>query len=168
VLLLLAFLLIAWVIWHQYDSSSVGYQPPVAMPAKQDRTLKPPVSSVQPPDSATNSGIPAGSAAKKQRTPVESFQQAATDSNKPKTVKPKTGPTKVNPKKVKPEPRAADPAVNKTGTVRSEKSDRNKPAEAMRPQPISYWELPDAVRADVPQMKFTVLVYAGEPANRLY
>ena len=34
------------------------------------------------------------------------------------------------------------------------------------PAPISYWELPDAIRAKVPEMKFTVLVYAKKPADR--
>jgi general secretion pathway protein B len=35
-----------------------------------------------------------------------------------------------------------------------------------RPAPISYWELPDTVRADVPEIKFSVLVYATDPADR--
>lgn len=38
-----------------------------------------------------------------------------------------------------------------------------KPQE---PAPISYWELPDSIRADIPEIKFSVLVYANEPADR--
>ena len=34
------------------------------------------------------------------------------------------------------------------------------------PAPISYWELPDAVRADLQEIKFSVLVYANKPADR--
>ena len=34
------------------------------------------------------------------------------------------------------------------------------------PAPISYWELPDAIRSDVPEIKFSVLVYAADPADR--
>ncbi|HEY5775627.1 MAG TPA: general secretion pathway protein GspB, partial [Xanthomonadales bacterium] len=34
------------------------------------------------------------------------------------------------------------------------------------PAPISYWELPDAVRSDIPVIKFSVLVYATDPADR--
>ena len=48
-----------------------------------------------------------------------------------------------------------------------------KPAEVKtetfhpgEPAPISYWELPDAVRAEVPEIKFSVLVYASDPAAR--
>lgn len=41
--------------------------------------------------------------------------------------------------------------------------------QAMEPhvaEPISYWELPQGVRDDLPELKITVLVYATEPANR--
>ena len=34
------------------------------------------------------------------------------------------------------------------------------------PRPISYWELPDSVRANVPEIKFSVLVYAANPSDR--
>lgn len=34
------------------------------------------------------------------------------------------------------------------------------------PEPLGYWDLPDAVRADVPEIKFSVLVYATDPAQR--
>ena len=40
---------------------------------------------------------------------------------------------------------------------------KNEPRE---PAPISYWELPDAVRADIPEIKFSVLVFAKKPADR--
>jgi hypothetical protein len=32
--------------------------------------------------------------------------------------------------------------------------------------PMSYWELPDAVRASIPEIKFSVLVYTPMPADR--
>jgi len=34
------------------------------------------------------------------------------------------------------------------------------------PEPIGYWELPDAIRAVVPEIRFTVLVYNQDPAQR--
>ena len=34
------------------------------------------------------------------------------------------------------------------------------------PDPIGYWELPDAIRTQVPEIKFTVLVYADDPDDR--
>jgi general secretion pathway protein B len=35
-----------------------------------------------------------------------------------------------------------------------------------KPEPISYWELPDAIREEVPVIKFSVLVYANNPKDR--
>ena len=35
-----------------------------------------------------------------------------------------------------------------------------------QPEPIGYWELPDAIRAGIPEIKFNVLVYANKPADR--
>jgi len=32
--------------------------------------------------------------------------------------------------------------------------------------PISFWELPDAVRDDIPELRFSVLVYADKPTDR--
>ena len=37
---------------------------------------------------------------------------------------------------------------------------------AGRPQPISYWELPESVREELPEFRITVLVYADNPADR--
>jgi hypothetical protein len=34
------------------------------------------------------------------------------------------------------------------------------------PEPIGYWELPDAVRANVPEIRFSVLVYDEDPGGR--
>ncbi len=167
VLLLIALVLIAWFIWRQYEPSTAGHQPTVALPVKEDSAIKTPVSPIQPAASAADSGGSTSGAAiktsaKQQRTPVENYQQAATDTNKPKTVKP----AKVKPQATKPKPQIANAGVSKTSTAAADKSRSNKRADAKQPQPISYWELPDAMRADVPEIKFSVLVYAGEPADR--
>ena len=175
VLLLAALLLIAWIVWHQYEPSTSGYQPPVALPANKDGAIKSAATSMQAVDSTTDSETSAPNdtaraAGKQQRTPVENFEQVATVSSettvKPKVTKPLTRPTKVGSGKAKPKPQVADAGVSRAPTAPSEKPDHNKQSDDMRPQAISYWELPDAVRADVPVMKFSVLVYAGKPADR--
>lgn len=38
--------------------------------------------------------------------------------------------------------------------------------QSPEPEPIGYWELPDSVRNGVPEIKFSVLVYADNPNNR--
>ena len=37
---------------------------------------------------------------------------------------------------------------------------------SMEPEPIGYWQLPDSIRADVPEITYTVLVYDKNPAER--
>ncbi len=41
-----------------------------------------------------------------------------------------------------------------------------EPFSPGEPAPVGYWDLPDAVRAEVPEIKFSVLVYATDPADR--
>jgi general secretion pathway protein B len=43
---------------------------------------------------------------------------------------------------------------------------RQSRAETHVPEPISYWELPQGVRDDLPEMRITVLVYAERPQDR--
>lgn len=38
--------------------------------------------------------------------------------------------------------------------------------QSPKPEPIGYWELPDSVRNGVPEIKFSVLVYAEQAENR--
>jgi general secretion pathway protein B len=60
-----------------------------------------------------------------------------------------------------------------TREAASKTTQTNKPVETApeqfhpgEPAPISYWELPDSVRSDIPVIKFSVLVYATDPADR--
>ncbi|GMR14919.1 MAG: hypothetical protein BMS9Abin30_0532 [Gammaproteobacteria bacterium] len=151
-LLFVALILIAWTVWRQYQPPTGGYQPPVTLPAKRDSAITTPVSSLQSTDSKRNLGNVAKYGANQQRTPVESYQQAISAINKSNAgrSKPRPANTIVN---------AATkvPATKPAGDVRG--TDRSL-------EPISYWELPDTVRADVPEMSFSVLVYANRPADR--
>lgn len=161
-LLVLALLLIAWIVWRQYQPSTEGYQPPAALPATPGGAITTPVSSMQPTDPVVDSGRSVKPSAKQPRTPVEQFQQAARDTDKPQTVKL----TKVQAQATKPKPQTASPMVSQTRQAAADEAGGNERADVMRPEPISYWELPDSIRADVPEIKFSVLVYASEPADR--
>lgn len=161
-LLIVALFASGWFVWRQYQLPAGSYQPPVTLSADQVRTVTPVVG-----DGETTRTAPAGTdndkPAGQQRTPVESYQQAVEDISKPKAGKPKPA---------KPVSSIGNrPAINKKPV--SGKKASGKPAAAAgkkqaphKPAPISYWELPDAIRADVPEIRFSVLVYANNPGDR--
>jgi general secretion pathway protein B len=151
-LLFVALILIAWIVWRQYQPPTGGYQPPVTLPANRDGAITTPVSTLQATDSNKGSGKVAKGDLNQQRTPVEKYRQAIRDINQPKASR------------SKPQPADADVRIAK-------KKPAKKPAGIARGAdknlaPISYWELPDTVRAEVPEMSFSVLVYATRPADR--
>jgi general secretion pathway protein B len=172
-LLVLALLVSGWCVWHQYQAPAGSYQPPVTLAPGEVRTVGSPVtkqgdaggqeSQDSQPDTLTDSS------GGKPRTPVESFQQATRSITKSKPAnqgkpKPKTSPDR------KPATKVAVARKNQSAKA-SIGGDRpvvaaDKKRRPQQPAPISYWELPDAIRASVPEIKFSVLVYAKEPADR--
>ena len=206
-LLLLALLLIAWIVWRQYEPSVVNDQPPQTAPARQDGAIKTPVSSMQSKDVAPGSTDSGKAASTTRRTPVENYQPETQAISTPATSTPATSapatsapatstpatstpatstpatstPTTstpatsqagiVNPgttglNTTGPQPPVAAGADRQVGSGPAKKPSGTGGVGAKQPQPISYWELPDAIRADVPEIKFSVLVYAIEPADR--
>lgn len=162
VLLLLAFVLIAWVVWRQYEPPAMDKLSPVVLPAKPAGTLQ---ASVSPKPETDPAAAPEGLAsqppvaptANQQRTPVEHFQPTAAASNKSESI---------SPDRAQPNTQIAAVNASQSGAGPATTVGDNNRTDKMRPQPISYWELPDAIRADLPEMKFSVLVYAGDPADR--
>lgn len=162
-LLVVALFVNGWSVWRQYRIPEGSYRPPVTLAADQPQAASTPSSTSQAGDAKRPATASANVANDKQvaggsRTPVESFQPAATkatvgqaDSNATRAVAGVSG--------------AAKPAVNKPAVIQSEVPAQKK-LPAPIPAPISYWELPDAVRARVPEMQFSVLVYAKKPAER--
>jgi hypothetical protein len=173
----LAVVVSGWLIWRQYRPPA-GYQPPVSVPADTRAPVEKPLAAAQKERGAgtarqpeTPARPPAAVAEKPaggQRTPVETFKApnggaGANDGKK------KPAPARDDAAKVaaalaaaQPPPAAAEPAAEK----KPGKATGSEPFEPAPPAPISYWELPDAVRAQVPEIKFTVLVYARRPQDR--
>lgn len=175
VLLLVATLSVTgWFTWNQYRPYAGSYQPPVTLAPEEvsvatvpvekaesgggDVSLVKPVSAV--PDQTV--GQP--------RTPVESYQQAISNLSKKKPAR-KTQPEKTQ-AATKPEiipavpESASEVSAPSAPTVAGTAVDNRKNARDHELSPIGYWELPDAVRAEVPEIKFSVLVYASRPADR--
>ena len=156
-LLVMALFASGWLVWRQYRPPAVNYQPPVTQVAKEINVDSSPVSEDKSGNQAAPSSPAAKTASTQTRTPVESYeppdsldaqQKPAAQDVASKTVAQNTDSTQPGPGQAK-------------NTEPAEKEYR--PDE---PEPISYWELPDAVRANVPEIKFSVLVYATNPEDR--
>jgi general secretion pathway protein B len=186
-LLVLALFTSGWFVWHQYQAPASSVQPTVAdtqqpavgsqsavadtptpVVATQDAVantqpatarpqpsvsdvkdespiVTPPLTSDARAAQVTSSKTVADQSTGQQRTPMESYKAPARSA-------PKTKPTGTQPEAVTPSPTetAATPA---------------EPRHEV-PRPIGYWELPDSVRANVSEIKFSVLVYATNPSDR--
>lgn len=75
----------------------------------------------------------------------------------------------------RPEPAdaAAEPEDTDTGeqaavpsTPQAQQTTQSRPLEPHESAPISYWELPQNVRDNLPEFQITVMVYAQKPENR--
>lgn len=162
-LLVVALFVTGWLVWRQYQAPPGDNAPPVTLEPNQANNAAGSAQVQQAGDGgtpvATQPGPATEIAASQQRTPVETFEAGA-----------KTAP------QAKP-PKARDTASGGSakpvaGGGASKPAPEPKPAATAQPTrpaepaPISYWELPDAIRASVPEIKFSVLVYANNPDDR--
>ena len=107
----------------------------------------------------------------KTRTPMESYQppvkedepQVEAETNTPEraaaAISPDTKPLRSEPDDVTKVASAAALAGRPAKTA-------TEPYHPGEPAPIGYWDLPDSIRDVVPEIKFSVLVYAKDPADR--
>mgnify|MGYP000880555014 CR=1 FL=1 len=175
VLLLVATLLVTgWFTWEQYRPPVGSYQPPVtlapeevsvaAVPAENSKSEGVDVSLVKPANEAPDQTVG------QPRTPVESYQQAISNLSKKKPVRntrPEIKQPATKPGTIPAAPQSTGEAsVPSTPTTAGTVLNNRKNDEQYELSPIGYWELPDAVRAEVPEIKFSVLVYASKPADR--
>jgi general secretion pathway protein B len=162
ILLVLALFASGWFVWNQYQAPEGVYQPPVTLadnkPAGSDTQAAEKTTAAVENTQASSSTEVAGKPVERATTPVESYQQAIKNISKAKPVdkKPAAAVKAQTVAKSVPEAKRSRPATEKSST---------KP-RPMVPAPITYWELPDSIRADVPEIKFSVLVYAKQPENR--
>ena len=177
-LLVSALFMSGWFVWHQYQVPASAAQPAVAgtqEPAPDTAQAsvgsQTPVADTPTPvtsDTGTAQVKPsitvADKSTGKQRTPMESYKAPARSAQKTKPVS--TERVAVTP----PSTKTADAGNNQsTGNDASAKKPvavtRSEPRHEI-PRPIGYWELPDSIRANVPEIKFSVLVYATNPSDR--
>ncbi len=179
-LLVVALFTSGWFVWHQYQKPAGGYQPPVTLAPDRTKVASTPVvkleaGKVTHSNSTLTSTTDSGDVGS-QRTPVESFQLAAKSDSRLQTD--------AGGKVERPDMNTAKPADKTQPVAKTTAPDNNKlpvpesqtlsqPTAAAKkefhpqePEPINYWELPDAIRTKVPETRFSVLVYASKPADR--
>lgn len=173
-LLIVTLFVSGWFVWRQYQVPEGTYQPPVSLDADRNRTGSKPVVVDKPvePVAPLTPGASTSSTSVQGRTPVESYRppdngNSAAAAGAQVTATTGAGDSVTNPtgaeQKTNESPTAPslEPAENNT-TAGAEKESFH-PGE---PAPIGYWELPDSIRAEVPEIKFSVLVFASDPADR--
>jgi len=172
-LLLVAALFVSgWFVWQQYQPPAGSYRPPVTLPADKVRRASVPAAVdevvnqevTRDLDQATPSSPAATNSRGRQRTPVESFQPAASNVPQPSTTNAGASTSKRPAQQV--ENTSSRPSSPTIATAAEEVVVIQEDQPPREPAPIGYWELPDSVRADVAEIKFTVLVYAADPAQR--
>jgi len=169
-LLLTAALLISgWFVWNQYHAPAGSYQPPVTLQSGEVHVVPTPEVVDQRVEAVTPEA-PSIAPGPQNRTPVESYQPPEESTQGPAAAAPVPA-TVRNSGVTRPDLKSAASAGNDKPA--SKPAQISKPSETAaqefhpgEPEPISYWELPDAVRADVPEIKFSVLVYATNPSDR--
>ena len=177
-LLVIALFVSGWFIWNQYRVPAGQYEPPVTLASEEKNPAPTELAGREPDNGKITQNAPvnvsgkqksaapkvADNTAGRPRTPVERFQKAITNDIERGSVaasKPEA------PAKNRPDRKtdAGQTATAGTSSVQRDEvsSQEYRPQE---PAPISYWELPDAIRGEVPEIKFSVLVYSIDPADR--
>ena len=175
-LLIVALILTGWFVWRQYRQPAPSVQPPVAQEVAQTPAVSQPVVEENPPVQTVPSSPPKPTSTGQDRTPMESYQ-APSGNNAPS--EPGAMPADIADTKTATDSSMATIGArpeNTAGSGLKEPAPKAVVDEPVKtppeeyhpgePAPISYWELPDAVRADIPEIKFSVLVYALKPADR--
>lgn len=185
-LLVVALLVTGWFVWRQYRQPAGSYQPPVTLEKTQAPAVDLPAAADKPPARTVPSPPSTSSSTGQNRTPVESYKPPANAAVPPGHAPPGhvVNSTGINHSKAgtdgstlttQTDPNETGPKQTGGAGLREPVSEAavDKPVEPSEqafhpgePAPISYWELPDSVRADIPEIKFSVLVYAVKPADR--
>jgi len=160
-LLAAAFAALLWLAWRQYAPPQPTVDAATAEPAEAA-----PTSDQQPLTSDQQSpadGQPAAAVAGP-RTPVESLAQIEPRPEPPGAGQDVDSGGKQAAAKSKARSKPSVQAQSKAQDQNAQpEEDRAKPRQ---PPPISYWELPESIRNELPEFRISVLVYAEQPEDR--
>ena len=186
-LVIIALIICGWFVWNQYGSPAdseqiVADETQASEPEGQNSSGVAQQNTKASDSSRTPAGVQlsADDEALADTPPVTDKRPESTQSRTPMETyqaPPKSTSITAKPKAAKTEaavPESADSAAtsNSAASINPKTSDsaaNTTDSEAYRPEepaPLGYWDLPDSVRADVPEIKFSVLVYDKNPAVR--
>jgi general secretion pathway protein B len=166
-----------WVAWRQYQVPPGVYQPPVTLAPGSSTKVAGDAGSQNPAAEAVPGtpprGKPTDSSKTKQRTPVESYQEPVQSKPPPAPAGSKPPPAPAGSTALTGQAASKPPDNEVDKQPASNQASSSKPASVTpakkrphQPEPIGYWELPDSVRSKIPEIKFSVLVYANDPKDR--
>ena len=160
ILLVLTLFISGWFVWNQYQAPPGVYRPPVTLDASKARSGKTPAAAVTTTQETETPAVTtvAKNTEGRPRTPVESYQEAINRIGKEQTA----GTNRPAPAIEKPAP----VKIAKASNSRPAATKKSEKPQSQIPAPISYWELPDSIRADISEIKFSVLVYAKNADDR--
>ncbi len=170
-----ALVVIGWIGSAQFERPEGAGQEPVATPQatahkttadepaagageQSDRSAKTPVSDYSAPAAAVASARDASRRASAQR--LTGASKRNTTGRRPGAAASTVEEASVA---VVDQPAAAGTGEKDTAEERPRQSDRMEPYVA---HSISYWQVPQSVRADLPELHISVLVYAENPQDR--
>lgn len=170
-LLLLVVLILGWLFWRQYAPPPPAPVATVVPGPVVEETLEQSVAAVPPPGQAR----PAPLERSGPRTPMEGVELPPPQSDAAQAAEPE--PAGQEPQVATPQqetfadrPRPALVTIDSVPVPPAQDAAGVEPDQPPRDdrglEPISYWQLPDAIRSTLPPMKISVLVYAEQAAER--
>lgn len=156
----------AWYWWPQGDVMSTPPAEPAAAAGPAVAAPEPESEPEAEPAAVSKPVVTPDVARVAENTPARAASQAGNARPRPQPVSPVAElPPSVNPDSAD---TVAETAVTAPSPApeQAEMPARTAAVEPGAPEPISYWALPEAVRDQLPEMKISVLVFAGEPADR--
>ncbi len=183
ILLVMALVTSGWIVWRQYQPETDAYQPPVSLPSEGVRTQTDDTDSPGGLTGNENASVEPAAATvpdinslSRPRTPVETYQSSTGDSGSTDAISAASSgsgsaeQTQAKKWSSNTDDSYSDPTPVKQQNAPASNAKARAPESILSPPqipaPIGFWELPDSVRDQVPEIKFSVLVYARDPSDR--
>lgn len=173
-LMALSLVVMTWFAWQQFRQPGPGNVQSAPPGPAESLTVQaiPPGQTVNGAPEQETAGQ--GTREPEQRTPVETYEsqdRVMSDANaRQAQLASESGKPEMNVSSTE-EPSSPSVSANADSQTQmdqnfQEQQTRPAPMQPYIAEPVSYWELPQGVRDNLPDFKITVLVYAEKPGDR--